>query len=96
MGMQKLTIELDDGLLKAARVYAIEHNTTLSFLIQEYLMEVVGFKVETTQPPPSVSFKILETSEVLPSPETSLPEITHTDKVAQQITEMFSQLLKKS
>lgn len=100
--MQKLTIDIDDSLLKAARIYASEHHTTLSYLIQTQLAQLIGLP-ETEQPetqlssPKTNTLWILENDETLPLPEReeSLLDQPVTEHVEEKIAEMFSQLLRK-
>ena len=99
--MQKLTIDIDDALLEAARTYASQHHTTLTQLIQMQLAQLVGEKSEE-QIESSVSqreaLRILDNNELPSFPSEKEEPIFNpstTEQVEEKIAEMFSQLLRK-
>ena len=52
----RITVRLDDELLKAAKRYALEHNQTLTSLIEEALREKLVRQGQDTPRPP---FKLI-------------------------------------
>lgn len=44
--MANLTITVEDGLLKRARVRAVEQGTSVNAVLRDYLEQYAGFKVQ--------------------------------------------------
>ena len=41
MGVKKITLSVDEAILRAARAYAAEHDTTVSVLVRKFLAELI-------------------------------------------------------
>jgi hypothetical protein len=46
--MKNVTLTIDETTLKAARIYAAEHSTTVSALVRDYLSKLAAGSRETT------------------------------------------------
>jgi plasmid stability protein len=42
--MKNITLAMDEEVLRQARRYAAEHDTTVNALVREYLTQLVGFE----------------------------------------------------
>ena len=47
--MKNITLAIDEEVLRGARRYAAEHDTTVNALVREYLTSLVGFEERAAQ-----------------------------------------------
>lgn len=54
--MAHLTLNIDEGLLRAAKVHAAQHGTSISKIVRDHLAEVTGLKQIDASNDPLVVF----------------------------------------
>ncbi len=64
--MKNVTLTIDEATLKAARIYAAEHSTTVSALVRDYLSKLAGSKETTAAERKNIREKLFALSERSP------------------------------
>ena len=64
--MKNVTLTVDEATLKAARIYAAEHSTTVSALVRDYLAKLAGSQETTAAERAKIREELLALSERSP------------------------------